>query len=200
MIGLSKPGAKDWPCRGDLCLRVGAVEEFCAPYAVCRYRSVKLPPADEVNSWSGEQLAGLFGISIEPEFNPHMRQLIHISFKVAAKQGDRYLDLLTNEEVVGKNVTENIYERHLKPLFIGWLGDSPPSTPARRSGALWVLGGGTFLVMGASVRWPLWPSVGDAERFGLGLGLLERFGRHPAFLETPADAFAHLKMEGSAMA
>jgi len=39
---------------------------------------------------------------------------------VAAKEGQRYLDLLkANEEVVGRNVTENIYDRHLKPLFLG---------------------------------------------------------------------------------
>lgn len=40
--------------------------------------------------------------------------------KLAAKAGARYLDLLkANEEIVGKQVTENIYERHLRPLFIG---------------------------------------------------------------------------------
>ena len=34
--------------------------------------------------------------------------------------GDRYLGLLeVNEEVVGRNVTENLYDRHIKPLFIG---------------------------------------------------------------------------------
>ena len=30
----------------------------------------------------------------------------------------RYLDLLeSNAEVVGRNVTENLYERHMRPLF-----------------------------------------------------------------------------------
>lgn len=43
-----------------------------------------------------------------------------MSFKLAAKAGARYLDLLKkNEEIVRKQVTENIYDRHLKPLFIG---------------------------------------------------------------------------------
>jgi len=33
--------------------------------------------------------------------------------------GRRYLDALeANEAVVAKNVTANIYERHLKPLFL----------------------------------------------------------------------------------
>src|SRR6266508_4000434 len=34
--------------------------------------------------------------------------------------GSRYLDMLEAcEATVGKNVTENLYERHLKPLFLG---------------------------------------------------------------------------------
>lgn len=123
MIGLSEAGGEGLALAKEIyAYALEQVEEFCAPYAsVIDIDQSKLPPADEVNSWSGEQLAkALRHIQSNPEFNPHMRQLIHISFKVAAKQGDRYLDLLkANEEVVGKNVTENIYERHLKPLFIG---------------------------------------------------------------------------------
>jgi hypothetical protein len=58
-------------------------------------------------------------VPANPAFNPHMRQLVHVSFKVAAKQGKRYTDLLVaNRDVVAKQVTENIYDRHLKPLFV----------------------------------------------------------------------------------
>ena len=53
------------------------------------------------------------------EFNQHFRQLLHIAFKLAAKEGVRYTDLLkANAEVVGKNVTENLYDRHFKRLFV----------------------------------------------------------------------------------
>jgi hypothetical protein len=39
---------------------------------------------------------------------------------VAAQLGDTYLDALkANAEVIGKNVTTNIYDRHIKPLFVG---------------------------------------------------------------------------------
>ena len=42
-----------------------------------------------------------------PLFNPSFRQLLHVSFKLAAKQGQRYLDLLkANADIVGKNVIE----------------------------------------------------------------------------------------------
>ena len=41
-------------------------------------------------------------------------------FKVAAKMGRRYLDLLdANEPVIAKNVTANLYERHIAPVFLG---------------------------------------------------------------------------------
>jgi len=49
-----------------------------------------------------------------------VRQLLHVSFKLAAGQGPRYTDLLVaNRDVVARQVTENIYERHLRPLFLG---------------------------------------------------------------------------------
>ncbi len=55
-----------------------------------------------------------------PLFNPSLRQLLHVAFKLAAKKGQHYLDLLKkHEEIVGRNVTENLFERHLRPLFLG---------------------------------------------------------------------------------
>jgi hypothetical protein len=37
----------------------------------------------------------------------------------AAQLGDTYLDALkTNREIVSKNVTANLLERHMKPLFL----------------------------------------------------------------------------------
>jgi hypothetical protein len=34
--------------------------------------------------------------------------------------GDRYLSALeANEDVVARNVTENLYERHIRPVFVG---------------------------------------------------------------------------------
>jgi carbohydrate kinase (thermoresistant glucokinase family) len=81
----------------------------------------KLPTAKEVNAWTSEQFTGaLRHDQAHPLFNPSLRQLLHVSFKLAAKEGPRYLGLLeANEEIVGRNVTENLYARHLRPLFIG---------------------------------------------------------------------------------
>ena len=42
-----------------------------------------------------------------------------LDFKIAAKKGDRYLNALKQHEaVIAKNVTANLYERHLKPLLL----------------------------------------------------------------------------------
>ena len=123
MIGLSEAGGDGLTLAKEIyAYALTNVDELCGPYAtVIDIDRAKLPSSEEVDGWTGDQLANaLRHIQDHPEFNAHIRQLIHISFKVAAKEGDRYLDLLkANEEIVGKNVTENIYDRHLNPLFVG---------------------------------------------------------------------------------
>jgi hypothetical protein len=96
-------------------------ESLCAPYAaVIDIDARRLPSADEVKRWSSEQFVA--ALRHEPTckaFNPHLRQLIHVGYKIAAQMGDRYLKMLgACEETITRNVTTNLYERHLKPLFI----------------------------------------------------------------------------------
>lgn len=98
------------------------VEELCGPYAtVIDIDRAQLPSASEFQSWSSGQVTGAVRHDqSHPEFNANIRQLLHVAFKLAAKKGQRYLDLLEqHEEVVGRNVTENLWARHLRPLFIG---------------------------------------------------------------------------------
>ena len=48
-----------------------------------------------------------------------MRQLLHVGYKIAAKMGERYTDMLAaSEESISRNVTENLYDRHIEPLFL----------------------------------------------------------------------------------
>jgi len=97
------------------------LDELCAPYAsVIDIDPANLPSAETVASWNGTRLANTLRHNPEhPDYIAGVRQLIHVSFKLAAKAGPRLTDLLKlNEEIVGKNVTENIYKRHLKPLFV----------------------------------------------------------------------------------
>ena len=98
------------------------IETLCAPYAtVIDIDYARLPSIAEVRDWSAEQfVAALRHDQTCEQYNPNLRQLLHVGYKVAAKMGDRYLEMLNVcEPTVARNVTENLYERHLKPLFIG---------------------------------------------------------------------------------
>lgn len=123
LIGLSEAGGDGLALAKEIyAYALEHVDELCAPYAsVIDIDRAKLPSVSTVNSWTGPQLASaLRHIPNHPEFNANVRQLLHVSFKIAAKAGARYTDLLkANEAIVAKQVTENIYERHMRPLFIG---------------------------------------------------------------------------------
>jgi hypothetical protein len=96
--------------------------ELCEPYAtVIDIDPAKLPEPAVVNGWSSAQfVSALRHEQSNSAYNPSLRQLLHVGFKVAAKLGDRYLKALeANEAVVARNVTENLYDRHLRPIFLG---------------------------------------------------------------------------------
>ena len=95
-------------------------EELCAPYmSVIDIDPPKLPSKEQINQWTSQQFVS--ALRHDPkckDFNPHFRQLLHVAFKIAAEKGDRYLKALKqNEALIAKNVSENLFERHLKPLF-----------------------------------------------------------------------------------
>lgn len=95
-------------------------EELCAPYAsVIDIDQQQLPTPEQILSYSSDDFVrALRHNQADPSYNPHLRQLLHVSFKLAAKTGSEYTDLLKEHaRIVGTNVTENLYERHLKPLF-----------------------------------------------------------------------------------
>ncbi len=96
-------------------------EELCEPYAsVIDIDYAKLPLPAEVEGWTAEQYTdALRHVQSNPNFNPNVRQLLHVGYKVAAKMGERYLDMLSrSEESISRNVCENLYDRHIKPLFL----------------------------------------------------------------------------------
>jgi hypothetical protein len=94
---------------------------LCEPYAtVIDIRDANLPSADEVASWTSEQFTSALRHDPQnPAYNADLRQLLHVGFKIAAQLGDAYLDALkANSEVVARNVTSNLLDRHIKPLFV----------------------------------------------------------------------------------
>jgi hypothetical protein len=96
------------------------IDELCAPYAdVIDIRVNSLPSIEAVSGWSGDKFsAALKHLPGNPDYNPDMRQLIHVAYKLAALHMKHYLRLLeSNERTVSKCVYENIYNRHICRLF-----------------------------------------------------------------------------------
>lgn len=122
IIGLAEAGGEGLKLAKEIYGKaIADIDALCVPYAtVIDIDRSKLPTAEEVEGWTSEQYVGaLRHDQSNPLYNPSLRQLLHVGYKVAAKMGERYLGLLKeNEEVVGRNVTENLYDRHIKPLFI----------------------------------------------------------------------------------
>jgi hypothetical protein len=123
VIGLAEAGGNGLAIAKEVYAEAFAhADELCAPYAtVINIDPAALPTPEEVNGWTSDQFTGaLRHDQSNPAYNQSLRQLIHVGFKVAAKMGPRYLEALeANEEVVAKNVTTNLFERHIKPVFLG---------------------------------------------------------------------------------
>jgi hypothetical protein len=98
------------------------IDELCKPYeTVIDINRAKLPEPRTVLSWTSDEYANaLRHNQKDPRYNLHFRQLLHVGYKVAAEMGETYLRMLRDSrEVIGKNVTENLFDRHIKPIFLG---------------------------------------------------------------------------------
>jgi len=121
VIGLAESGGEGLDIVREIYGRAyERLEELTALYlTVIDIDKGKLPNPQIVAGWSSaEYTSTLRHVQSSPAYNPHFRQLIHVAFKVAAEMGNRYTDALeANKAIVGRNVTENLVERHLKPIF-----------------------------------------------------------------------------------
>jgi hypothetical protein len=123
LIGLAEAGGEGLELAKNIYAKaLDRFDELTAPYAtVIDVHIEGLPSAQEVSAWSGEKYANtLRHDQKHPDFNPQFRQLLHCGYKIAAEYGDTYFNALNKyKDIIAKNVTENIFERHIKPLFIG---------------------------------------------------------------------------------
>lgn len=123
LIGLALAGGEGLALAREIySVSLGRFDELCGPYwAVIDIDRSALPSPEVLSSWSGDTFAA--ALRHDPacaHYNPHFRQLLHVAYKVAAEMGDRYLEALDQfEAVIAENVTENMYERHLKRVFFG---------------------------------------------------------------------------------
>ena len=123
LIGLAEAGGDGLALAQDIYAEAFLHrEELCVPYAtVIDIDPARLPSPSEVSTWPSEQFtSALRHVEGADAYNSSLRQLLHVGFKVAASMGSRYLGLLeSNQDVIAKNVTENLYVRHIEPVFLG---------------------------------------------------------------------------------
>jgi len=121
IIGLALAGEESLDIAKNIYIRaVSRFDELCAPYStVIDISPQSLPKPEELKKWDAEKFANtLRHIPENPDYNPHFRQLMHVSYKIAAEYANVYIHHLNaNKELVGKQVTENLYSRHIKMLF-----------------------------------------------------------------------------------
>jgi tagaturonate epimerase len=122
LIGLAAAGGAGLEIAKDV--YAGAwrrFDELCAPYAsVVDIDRGRLPSLDAVAQWNGDHFAASLRHNAACEaYNPHFRQLLHVGYKVAAEMGHRFTAALERHaDVIALNVTQNLYDRHLRPLFL----------------------------------------------------------------------------------
>jgi tagaturonate epimerase len=121
VIGLAEAGGDGLAMAKKIYVGAHAqYEELTAPYAtVIDIDPFKLPAPKDVAGWSSDAfVAALRHEPDHPAYNPHFRQLIHVGFKVAAKQGSAFTDALeAHRPIIARNVTHNLLNRHMLPIF-----------------------------------------------------------------------------------
>jgi tagaturonate epimerase len=121
IIGLAEAGDDGLEIAKEIYAQAFArFDELKGPYLpVIDIDPGKLPDPASVNSWSSNTYVNaLRHDDSNSNYNPHFRQLLHIAFRIAAEIGERFRTALkTYETSVARNVTENLFERHIRPIF-----------------------------------------------------------------------------------
>lgn len=123
VVGVALSGAKGF----DIAKRIYAhafsrFEELCRPYAtVVQIDRRRLASPMDVERWTPEQfVARIIHDPSCADFNSDMRQLMHVAFRIAAEFGEEFRSTLDAAlGAVGRRVTDNLFERHIRPLFLG---------------------------------------------------------------------------------
>jgi hypothetical protein len=121
VIGLALAGGKALDFVREIYAKsLEKIDELSAPYAdVIDINKSSLPSKDKVAGWDNHKFAAsLRHVPGNADFNPNMRQLVHVAYKLAALKMDEYFRLLdANKDIVSGCVYENIYDRHISRLF-----------------------------------------------------------------------------------
>jgi hypothetical protein len=122
-------GVKPLPAAAQGVLRKDRVAKACFHQpldglgVVCLHRhpwtDVQLGK-EAVDRSAAEFAAALRHEPCNPRFNSDFRQLLHVAYRVPASMGRRSLNMLEEyAEPIARNVTQNLFERHIRPVFLG---------------------------------------------------------------------------------
>lgn len=122
LIGLASAGGDGLAIAKEVySAALARMDELCGPYAtVIDINRSKLPDPQLVANWDGS----LFAQALRHDpfcayYNYHLRQLLHVGYKVAAEMGARFTQALEkHEDTIAEHVTANIYDRHIRPLCL----------------------------------------------------------------------------------
>jgi len=122
IIGLAEAGGEALEFAKSIYIQaLEKTDELCAPYADVIDINVRmLPSAGEVRAWNSRKFASsLRHDQSNRDYNPNMRQLIHVAYKLAAHEMDHFTRLLDGHNVVvSQCVFDNMYSRHIKRIFL----------------------------------------------------------------------------------
>lgn len=96
-------------------------DELTSPYPdVLDIDKSKLPAVSELQTAGREKMAKMLRHNQkEKAFNPHFRQLMHCAYKLAAEKEQTFFKLLEKyRKPTEEAVTHNLYEKHLKKVFL----------------------------------------------------------------------------------
>lgn len=97
------------------------IDELIGPYStVVDIDRSRLPSPEVAAEWNAKKFDDALRHNTGcGRYNPNVRQLLHVGYKAAAEMGKEFTDAVMDcERIIGPNVTENIYQRHIKPIFI----------------------------------------------------------------------------------
>jgi hypothetical protein len=122
VIGLASDNATLPLAKRIYALAYDRYEELRKPYeTVVEIEQQKLPLPSAVDRWSCSEFVGaLRHEQGSTTLDRNFRQLVHIAFRVAAEMGEEFRrSLVSARATIEENVTRNLYDRHIEPLFIG---------------------------------------------------------------------------------
>lgn len=118
--GLSLAGGDSFDLAKEICMEgLNRIEELTSPYLeVIDINTRHLPNKNWVKNCSTHEFAeAIQHDPSNPNFNADLRQLMHVSYKIAAEKGERFnMAVTTKAKIISPLVTSNIFDKHIKRL------------------------------------------------------------------------------------